>query len=77
VQAQILNLLEQLQRDLGLAYLFITHNIGVVEYIADAVAVMRAGRIVEQGPAADVLDRPAHEYTRTLLAAVPRVLSAA
>jgi len=76
VQAQILNLLEQLQRELGLAYLFITHNIGVVEYIADAVAVMRAGRIVEQGAAADVLDRPVHDYTRTLLAAVPRLRAA-
>jgi peptide/nickel transport system ATP-binding protein len=73
VQAQILNLLESLQRELGLSYLFITHNIGVVEYIADEVAVMRAGRIVEQGASADVLQRPSHEYTRALLAAVPRV----
>lgn len=77
VQAQILNLLEQLQRELGLAYLFITHNLGVVEYIADRVAVMRAGRIVEQGPATSVLGRPAHEYTQSLLAAVPRLQSAA
>jgi peptide/nickel transport system ATP-binding protein len=76
VQAQILNLLEQLQRDLGLAYLFITHNIGVVEYIADEVAVMQAGRIVEQGDAAAVLGRPAQAYTRTLLAAVPRLQAA-
>jgi peptide/nickel transport system ATP-binding protein len=76
VQAQILNLLEQLQRELGLAYLFITHNIGVVEYIADDVAVMRAGRIVEQGTAGDVLERPTHAYTRTLLAAVPRLQAA-
>ncbi len=73
VQAQILNLLEALQRELGLAYLFITHNIGVVEYIADHVAVMQAGSIVEQGPSEAVLQRPQHEYTRTLLAAVPRL----
>ena len=73
VQAQILSLLEQLQRKLGLAYLFITHNIGVVEYIADHVAVMQAGRIVEQGASEAVLQRPQHEYTRTLLAAVPRL----
>ncbi|HMM86206.1 dipeptide ABC transporter ATP-binding protein [Azohydromonas sp.] len=73
VQAQILNLLRELQREMGLAYLFITHNIGVVEYIADAVAVMRAGEIVEQGDCAAVLQHPAHAYTRTLLAAVPRL----
>ncbi len=73
VQAQILNLLKQLQRDLGIAYLFITHNIGVVEYIADDVAVMVKGKIVEQGPAEQVLERPQHEYTKTLLAAVPRL----
>jgi peptide/nickel transport system ATP-binding protein len=77
VQAQILNLLEELQRELGLAYLFITHNIGVVEYIADDVAVMQAGSIVEQGPSEAVLQRPKHEYTRTLLAAVPRLSAAA
>jgi peptide/nickel transport system ATP-binding protein len=61
-------LLEDLQRELGLAYLFITHNIGVVAYIADPVAVMQAGRIVERGAVA-VLQRPQHAYTRTLLAA--------
>jgi peptide/nickel transport system ATP-binding protein len=77
VQAQILNLLRELQREMGLAYLFITHNIGVVEYIADEVAVMQAGRIVEQGASAQVLRQPAHEYTRTLLAAVPRLRAAA
>jgi peptide/nickel transport system ATP-binding protein len=77
VQAQILNLLEQLQREFGLAYLLITHNIGVVEYIADRVAVMQAGRIVEQGAAEAVLRSPQHEYTRTLLAAVPRVAAGA
>jgi peptide/nickel transport system ATP-binding protein len=73
VQAQILNLLRDLQRELGVSFLFITHNIGVVEYIADRVAVMRAGKIEEQGPCADVLERPTQDYTRTLLAAVPRL----
>ena len=75
VQAQILNLLRELQAELGMSYLFITHNIGVVEYIADEVAVMKAGRFVEEGPAAKVLQAPEHEYTRTLLAAVPRIVS--
>jgi peptide/nickel transport system ATP-binding protein len=73
VQAQILNLLRELQAEMGLAYLFITHNIGVVEVLADEVAVMRAGRIVEQGGCAAVLGSPTAEYTRQLLAAVPRL----
>ena len=73
VQAQILNLLRELQRELGVSYLFITHNIGVVEYIADRVAVMNRGRIEEQGAAGEVLDAPQSAYTRTLLAAVPRI----
>ena len=73
VQAQILNLLRQLQRDLGVSYLFITHNIGVVEYIADHVAVMQNGRIGEMGVAEAVLRHPCSTYTRTLLAAVPWV----
>ena len=73
VQAQILNLLKDLQRELGVSYLFITHNIGVVEYIADRIAVMRAGRIEEQGACDEVLSRPTRDYTRTLLAAVPRL----
>jgi len=76
VQAQILNLLRELQRELGVSYLFITHNIGVVEYIADRVAVMRAGRIEEQGEIDDVLAHPKQDYTRTLLAAVPRLVTA-
>ncbi|MEO7405362.1 MAG: ABC transporter ATP-binding protein, partial [Burkholderiales bacterium] len=72
----ILNLLSALQRDLGVAYLFITHNIGVVEYLAHRVAVMYLGRIVEEGPAPDVLTRPHHPYTQALLQAVPRLTSA-
>ena len=71
VQAQILNLLRELQAETGLAYLFITHNIGVVAYLADEVAVMQGGRLVEQGATDDVLGRPQHAYTRELLAAVP------
>ncbi len=73
VQAQILNLLHDLQDELGVSYLFITHNIGVVEYIADRVAVMRAGRIVEQGDCASVLEHPQDRYTRDLIDAVPRL----
>ena len=72
VQAQILNLLQELQARLGVAYLFITHNIAVVEYLAHEVAVMYLGRIVEQGSVAQVLGNPQHPYTRALLAAVPR-----
>jgi peptide/nickel transport system ATP-binding protein len=77
VQAQILNLLRQLQDEMGIAYLFITHNIGVVEYIADDVAVMRSGRIVEQGACADVLNHPQDAYTRKLIESVPRLLTPA
>ncbi|RTL37509.1 MAG: ABC transporter ATP-binding protein [Burkholderiales bacterium] len=73
VQAQILNLLRELQREQGLAYLFITHNIGVVEYIADEVAVMQAGRIVEAGACDAVVTRPQQPFTQALLAAVPRL----
>jgi peptide/nickel transport system ATP-binding protein len=76
VQAQILNLLRELQRELGVSYLFITHNMGVVEYIADRVAVMRSGRIEEQGPCSRVLQNPVSEYTRTLMQAVPRLVVA-
>jgi peptide/nickel transport system ATP-binding protein len=73
VQAQILNLLRELQANLGVAYLFITHNLGVVEYLADQVAVMQAGRIVECGPAERVMRDPQMAYTRQLLAAVPKL----
>ncbi|WP_455234510.1 ABC transporter ATP-binding protein [Thiogranum longum] len=73
VQAQILNLLQDLQRELGLSFLFITHNISVVSYLADRVAVMYLGRIVEEGGVEDVLDSPQHPYTQALLSAVPMV----
>ena len=77
VQAQILNLLKDLQDRLGLSYLFITHNISVVAYLAHEVAVMYLGRVVEQGPVAAVLQDPRHPYTRALLSAVPVVDPAA
>jgi peptide/nickel transport system ATP-binding protein len=73
VQAQILNLLRELQQRTGVAMLFITHNIGVVEYIAHRVAVMQAGRLIEIGAAEQVLNHPREAYTRTLLDAVPRL----
>ncbi|MFZ3260004.1 MAG: ABC transporter ATP-binding protein [Thiobacillus sp.] len=73
VQAQILNLLKDLQDSLGLAYLFITHNLAVVDYLAHEVAVMYLGRIVEHGAAADVLRAPRHPYTQALVSAVPHI----
>ncbi|CUJ01656.1 ABC transporter ATP-binding protein [Achromobacter xylosoxidans] len=73
VQAQILDLLRELQDELGIAYLFITHNFGVVEYLADRIAVMDGGRIVELGEADAVLHAPRQDMTRRLLDAVPRL----
>ncbi len=73
VQAQILNLLKSLQDRLGLSYLFITHNLAVVEYLAHEVAVMYLGRIVEHGSVHEVLHNPKHPYTRALLSAVPQI----
>jgi peptide/nickel transport system ATP-binding protein len=73
VQAQILNLLRDIQHEFGLSYLFITHNISVVDYLAHRVAVMYLGRIVEQGLREEVLNSPKHPYTQALLAAVPRI----
>jgi peptide/nickel transport system ATP-binding protein len=71
VQAQILNLLKDLQKELGLTYLFISHNLAVVNYMADRIAVMCGGRIVELAPREALLGKPVHPYTRSLLAAVP------
>ena len=71
VQAQVLNLLKHLQDELGLSYLFITHNLSVVEYLAQEVAVMYLGRIVERGLVDEVLESPKHPYTEALLSAVP------
>jgi peptide/nickel transport system ATP-binding protein len=73
IQAQILNLLKDLQGALGLTYLFVTHNLAVVNYIADRIAVMCRGRIVELAPRAALFDRPTHPYTQSLLAAIPDV----
>ncbi|MFC7548079.1 ABC transporter ATP-binding protein [Plantactinospora sp. GCM10030261] len=71
VQAQIMNLLRRLQRDLGLTYLFIAHDLAAVEHMSDRVAVMYLGRIVETGSPAHIYQRPAHPYTAALLSAVP------
>ncbi len=73
VQAQILNLLKKLQYEMGLSYLFITHDISVVAYLADEIAVMYLGRIVERGTVEQVLNDPKHPYTKALLAAVPEI----
>jgi peptide/nickel transport system ATP-binding protein len=73
IQAQILDLLRRLQKEIGTSILFITHNLGVVAEIAHEVAVMYAGRVVEQGPVLNVFERPRHPYTRGLLACIPDV----
>ncbi len=71
IQSQILNLLDDLQVEFGIAYLFISHDMAVVDHICDRIAVMRQGRIVEIGDRDEVIGAPKHEYTRTLLSAVP------
>ena len=73
IQAQILDLLRSLKRELGMAILFITHDLGIVAQMADRVAIMYSGRIVESGPVREIFRRPAHPYTRALLEAVPRL----
>ena len=71
IQAQILNLLKDLQKELGLTYLFISHNLAVIDYMADRIAVMCSGRLVEQASREDIFKNPVHPYTKALLAAVP------
>jgi peptide/nickel transport system ATP-binding protein len=72
VQAQVLNLLKDLQDELGLAYIFISHDLAVVRFMADEVLVMKDGAVVEQASTEDILDRPQQEYTRRLIGAIPR-----
>ncbi|MDH5539333.1 MAG: ATP-binding cassette domain-containing protein, partial [Rhizobacter sp.] len=72
VQAQVLNLLKDLQDELGLAYIFISHDLAVVRFMADEVLVMKDGEVVEQAGVAQILDAPQQEYTRNLLGAIPR-----
>ena len=72
IQAQVLNLIKEIQRDSGVAMLFISHDLGVVRHISDRVAVMYLGRIVETGPKAEIFSNPSHPYTRLLLGSIPR-----
>lgn len=73
IQAQILNLMREVQERTGVGYLFISHDMGVVRHVSDTIGVMYFGRLVEEGPAAQVFSRPRHPYTRALLSAVPRM----
>jgi oligopeptide/dipeptide ABC transporter ATP-binding protein len=72
VQAQILNLLRRIQEEIGLTYLLITHNVGVVRYMANRIAVMYSGKLVEIGPTREVLERPLHPYTSVLISSIPQ-----
>jgi peptide/nickel transport system ATP-binding protein len=72
VQAQVLNLLKDLQDELGLSYIFISHDLAVVRFMADEVLVMKDGEVVEQASVEQILDQPQQDYTRRLLAAIPR-----
>jgi peptide/nickel transport system ATP-binding protein len=71
VQSQVLNLLMELQKELGLSYLFISHNLGVVKHISDRIAIMYLGKIVEMGPSEAIYRNPRHAYTKALIAAIP------
>jgi oligopeptide transport system ATP-binding protein len=71
IQAQVINLLSDLQQELGLTYVFVAHDIGIVRHVSDRIAVMNKGKIVEEGPADEVCERPRDAYTKQLLAAVP------
>ena len=73
VQGAVLNLIRELREGLGLSVLFVSHNLAVVRYVCDRIAVMRQGRIVECGPVGQVIENPTHEYTKALLEAVPRL----
>jgi oligopeptide/dipeptide ABC transporter ATP-binding protein len=77
IQAQVINLLDELQEEFDLTYLFIAHDLSVVHYVSDRVAIMYLGRIVEEGPTSEVFQHPAHPYTQALMAAVPVVNKAA
>ena len=73
IRAEVMDLLQELQREYGVSYLFITHDLSIIPTLAHHVAVMREGRLVEQGTAEDILTRPQHEYTKKLLESVPRI----
>jgi peptide/nickel transport system ATP-binding protein len=77
VQAQVLNLLKDLQDEFGLAYIFISHDLAVVRFMADEVLVMRNGEVVEQASVTQILDAPQQDYTKRLLSAIPRGYRAA
>jgi oligopeptide/dipeptide ABC transporter ATP-binding protein len=77
IQAQVINLLDELQEEFDLTYLFIAHDLSVVHYVSDRVAIMYLGKLVEEGPTDEIFSHPAHPYTQALMAAVPRVDKAA